>query len=171
MIWTPTMSDIDKAADFAHAYIEKELKNRNDRYRFEGNHRLIQAVQGKLAEMAWASYFKADVDFQIRKKAVFDTDLTNVPQPYHVARMHVKTTVKDFYGNSRYDSWMVERNDPLVTKPDQYDWFLLSYVLPDFSVEMYGILGSHEIEWKETERLPRKLAVYRSDVDHLITKI
>lgn len=173
MIWTPNDDELDLCIEFAVAYVNKERANRSDG-RFAGDQRYIQAVKGKLAELAWQSVTGGTVNFDITPVGRFDSDITgSTVVPFAGKKLHVKTTKKD--GTvAPYDSWMVERKDPLITDPQPEDILLLSYTYDNFTVELFGILpvsALKEAHWQPTEVIPQKLCIKREHIERYLVRI
>lgn len=173
MIWTPKDDHIDACISFAVAYVDKERANRNDG-RFNGNHRYVQAVKGKLAEIAWLTLTGGQADFGITPKGKFDCDITGATAyPFVGKRLHVKTTGKE--GSvAPWDSWMVEKNDPLINDPKKDDMLLLSYTYDNFCVELFGILPVTALRiehWQPTELIPEKLCIKREHIEKFVIRI
>lgn len=120
---------------------------------------------GKVAEcMVW-NYLEEDgkkpcpVDFTIysKKRKSFDCDIL-----VDESMVHVKSCLSSsVYPNS----WLFQKHDPVVTSPNDWDYFFLS-VIDDESSGYSYVLKSNKVEYKEPIAFPlrrTKVAVYERD--------
>lgn len=122
--------------------------------------------------MAWKSSGVGSVDLEIyedgHQMRNFDGDLA--------PHIHVKTCNLRFKGNPIYDSWTVDRKDPLCMCPTSEDKIILVYA-DSFDVyaegEVVGFVNAVDIKdkWKPTKKIPHKVAIYLEDIKDLILPI
>ena len=156
---------------FAFCESVHQARANRDRYNNDsGSGRLINELTGKCGEAGVAQLWKKEelIDFEIHKngKVQYTADLgTNV----HVKTCHLK------FKNKPQDSWTVDRRDPLCTNPKPTDIIVLVYANQHGNIEVYGhVMATQVIKyWKDciSPVLAHKQAIYKNDIDSLITKV
>lgn len=95
----------------------------------------------------------------------YDSDLYCYSHNVHI---HVKSITVE--SAERYNlSWVLESNDPLITKPQLNHWYALTLYKDESNIRLIGWLNSNSAIYKPTKlNHPTKLAIYYSDIKHLM---
>ena len=161
-----TDSDISLCWEFAH----KQLETSRDCYEARGlapSRLHSQIMQGKLAEIFVSRYlalhgrFTSTPDFDIHQKHFksYDADLKLREHDLHVKSCHIDIAKKVGWG------WVFQKNDPLVTRPNNNDWIVLVKVYPSNKMEIASIINGLDAIYKPPKyNLPSKCVIYERDI-------
>lgn len=136
-----------------------------------GDHRIIREMVGKIGEYAaWKATGIGEVDFniykdrEVSKNCVGDLDEVT----------HVKTCAEE-YRDTKYDGWLVSLYDKFFDAPKLDDRIILCYATIDGAVDVVGWVKATEMKpfyrLPQNRKLAHKLAIYRSDISHIIYPI
>jgi hypothetical protein len=161
-----TYKNIKERAHQIHQARHRRDERRNDVRSSEN------CLLGLLGEViAWKQSGIGKVDFKIypdgHEKRNFDGDLMKY--------VHVKTCRLALHGTV-YDSWLIDKKDPLYTHPDPWDIIILCYaeVYEDHGKgTSIGFVLAHEVQHviKPSQKIPHKVALYRKDIKDYIKPI
>lgn len=163
-----TYKKIRKRSNDIHGARASRDARRND----NGSRRLEQALVGKIGEVvAWKLTGIGEVDFDI-----YEDGNKHVDFEYDLAKyVHVKTCNSRFK-DSPFDSWTVDKRDPMCCDPDPWEIVILCYasVHSDYAEgDAIGFVVAKDVVdlWKPTKKIPHKVAIYKDDIEDLIKPI
>lgn len=157
------LTKIHKFCEVVHKKRSTRDTKRND----VSPNRLNNEIIGKIGECAaWKATKIGKLDFSYRETNTFKYD-GDLDENTHVKTCHIK------YKDSQFDSWTVDKKDPVCVSPKDNDIIILVYANEEGYSEIIGFVNAKEIQpyWKPTKLIPHKLAIYKNDIIHMVKNI
>lgn len=159
--------DADKIK--ARCFAEKVTATTFDTYRmrnpFASKDKFIQDhYASKLSEVYVARYLESKGKITSTPDfAVYDVSKKSYAPDLIVLQKGVKLHVKTC--QSRYKSWLCQKNDPLVFNPTSYDYIVLTSYDMDFNFTLHVITSAFNVKWKDPIKpMDSKVALYLDDL-------